>query len=98
VLKDAPILILDEPTAALDAETELRVLERLAGWGKGRLIFLITHRISTIRRADQILVLSQGRIVESGDHAELLAKRGLYASLVAHDGASLPLSAAGAFA
>jgi ABC-type multidrug transport system fused ATPase/permease subunit len=86
VLKDAPILILDEPTAALDAETELRVLERLAAWGKGRLIFLITHRLSTIRRADQIVVLRDGRIAESGAHAELLARRGAYAALAAHDG------------
>ena len=88
VLKDAPILILDEPTAALDAETELRVLDRLAAWGKGRLIFLITHRLSTIRRADQILVLREGRIVESGAHAELLARGGVYAALAAHESAA----------
>jgi ABC-type multidrug transport system fused ATPase/permease subunit len=86
VLKDAPILILDEPTAALDAETELRVLERLAAWGKGRLIFLITHRLSAVRHADQIVVLGGGRIVESGTHAELVARGGAYASLAAHEG------------
>jgi len=88
VLKNAPILILDEPTAALDAETELRVLERLAAWGRGRLIFLITHRLSTIRRADQILVLREGRIAESGTHAELLARGGAYAAMVADESAT----------
>ena len=72
VVRNAPILILDEPTAALDAETEHRVLERLAAWGAGRVIFLITHRISTIQRADQILYLDGGEILESGSHAELM--------------------------
>ncbi len=72
VVRDAPILILDEPTAALDAETEHRVLERLAAWGAGRVIFLITHRISTIQRADQILYLDGGEILESGSHDELM--------------------------
>jgi ABC-type multidrug transport system fused ATPase/permease subunit len=85
VLKDARILILDEPTAALDAETELRVLARLAAWGKGRLIFLVTHRLTTVRHADQILVLAGGRVVESGTHASLLAQGGAYAALVARD-------------
>ena len=72
VVRDAPILILDEPTAALDAETEHRVLERLATWGEGRVIFLITHRISTIQRADQILYLDSGEILESGSHDALM--------------------------
>lgn len=76
IVKDAPILILDEPTAALDAGTEHRVLERLAEWGKGRAIFLITHRISTIQRADEILYIDQGKIVESGSHTELMEKVG----------------------
>lgn len=72
VAKDAPILILDEPTAALDAVTEHRVLDRLSEWGEGRAIFLITHRISTIQRADQIIFLDGGRILEQGSHDELM--------------------------
>ena len=76
VVKDAPILVLDEPTAALDAYTEHRVLERLAAWGEGRAIFLITHRISTIRRADRILYLDQGRVAESGTHEALMNLEG----------------------
>ncbi len=76
VVKDTPILILDEPTAALDAYTEHRVLERLSTWGLDRAIFLITHRISTIQRADRILYLDQGRIVENGSHEELMTVEG----------------------
>ena len=76
IAKDAPVLILDEPTASLDAETERRVMERLASWGAGRAIFLITHRISTIARADQILYLDQGRLVERGSHETLMAIEG----------------------
>ena len=72
VVRDTPILVLDEPTAALDAATELKVMTNLAEWGHGRAIFLITHRISTIRRADNILYLDGGRIVESGDHDTLM--------------------------
>ena len=83
VVRDTPILILDEPTAALDAATENRVMTNLSQWAAGQTrtgteadkhaIFLITHRISTIRRADQILYLDQGRILESGNHDELMA-------------------------
>ena len=94
ILKDTPILILDEPTASLDAETELRVLQNLAEWGRGRLIFLITHRLSSIRRADQILVLQDGRIEEHGTHEELLQRAdGLYGSLFRHE-SELGLAAA----
>jgi ABC-type multidrug transport system fused ATPase/permease subunit len=97
ILKDTPILVLDEPTASLDAETELRVLERLAEWGKGRVIFLITHRISTIRRADQVAVLREGRVAECGSHEELLAKpEGAYRRLLESElaGGSGPAAAA----
>jgi ATP-binding cassette subfamily B protein len=91
VLKNAPILVLDEPTASLDAETELRVLRNLAEWGQGRLIFLITHRLSTIRQADQIVVLREGRVAEAGGHAELLLRDGgLYRSLVERESGAPP--------
>ena len=83
VLKDTPVLILDEPTASLDAETELAVLDNLARWGKGRAIFIITHRLSTIRRADRIAVLRDGELVEQGSHEELMRRQGgLYRRLV----------------
>lgn len=72
VVRDTPILVLDEPTAALDAATEHRVMTNLAEWGHDRAILLITHRISTIQRADNILYLDDGRVVESGDHATLM--------------------------
>jgi len=74
LVKDAPILILDEPTAALDAETELAVLDNLKAWGRGRCIFLITHRLSTIRRADTVAYLRDGRLREMGAHDALMAQ------------------------
>ncbi len=83
VLKDTPILILDEPTAALDAETEQRVLANLAEWGRGRAIFLITHRLSTVRQADQIAFIDGGRVVECDAHDVLMTRPdGAYRALV----------------
>ena len=73
VVRDTPILILDEPTASLDARTEQQVLANLADWGRGRVIFVITHRLSTIRNADQIALIDGGRIVEQGAHDALMA-------------------------
>lgn len=72
VLRDTPILILDEPTASLDARAEHEVLANLAEWGRAKVIFVITHRLSTVRNADQIVFLEDGQIVESGSHAELI--------------------------
>ena len=76
ILKDTPILILDEPTASLDAETEMTLLHNLKDWGKGRTIFLITHRFSTIRLADQVVYLRDGQVIESGSHTALMAQDG----------------------
>lgn len=78
LLKDAPILLLDEPTAHLDVATERRTLDQLLAAASGRAILLITHRLAGMERADEILVMSAGRIVERGRHAELLARGGLY--------------------
>ncbi len=96
LLKDTPILILDEPTAFLDAVTEHAVLQNLAEWGAGRVIFLITHRLSTIRRADQVIFLSDGKVVEEGTHDELMEREGgAYRSLVLAEERSLALAGSG---
>jgi subfamily B ATP-binding cassette protein MsbA len=81
ILKNAPVLILDEATSALDAESEHLVQTALAGLLEGRTTLVIAHRLTTIERADRIVVMDAGRIVESGTHAELLAAGGVYAAL-----------------
>ena len=82
LLKNTPILILDEPTASLDAETEKRVMSNIAKWGQNRIIFVITHRLSTIKSADRIAVLDSGVIKEFGSHQDLMELKGDYAEFV----------------
>lgn len=85
LFKDAPILVLDEATSALDNESEKQIQLALEKLKKNRTTLVIAHRLSTIENADKILVLDQGQIVEAGNHTELLAKQGYYASLHAQD-------------
>jgi subfamily B ATP-binding cassette protein MsbA len=81
ILRDAPVLILDEATSALDTESERHVQDALARLRAGRTTLVIAHRLSTVEPADQILVLHEGRVAESGTHAALLARGGLYSQL-----------------
>jgi len=79
--EDADILVLDEPTAAMDAEAEAEVFSHVRRLAAGKIIVLISHRFSTVRMADQIVVLDKGTVVEHGGHADLLASGGRYATL-----------------
>lgn len=91
ILKDAPILLLDEATSALDSEVEAAIQDNLAQLMQGKTVLAIAHRLSTIAAMDRLIVMDQGRIVEQGSHAELLAKGGVYAKLWQHQsGGFLP--------
>jgi subfamily B ATP-binding cassette protein MsbA len=81
MVRNSPILLLDEPTAALDSESEKLVIEALERLMKGRTVITIAHRLSTIRDADQIIVIANGVVAESGNHDELMARNGIYADL-----------------
>ncbi|NUQ27801.1 MAG: ABC transporter ATP-binding protein, partial [Acidobacteriaceae bacterium] len=87
-LRDAQLLILDEPTAALDARSELEVFERFAELTQGKMALLISHRFSTVRMADRIVVLSGGRLIEEGNHQKLMESGGLYAEMFEMQAAS----------
>jgi len=82
LLADPQVLILDEATASIDTETEVKIQEALQTLMAGRTSFIIAHRLSTIRHADQIVVLDHGEIKEQGSHEELIAKQGVYHGLI----------------
>ena len=80
-MRDAQVLILDEPTASLDARAEYEVFQRFTELTRGRMAVLISHRFSTVRMANRILVLDRGEVIEHGTHAELVSASGQYAEL-----------------
>jgi subfamily B ATP-binding cassette protein MsbA len=81
MVRNNPILLLDEPTAALDSESEKLVIDALEKLMKGKTVIAIAHRLTTIRDADKIIVISGGVVAESGSHTELLQQNGIYADL-----------------
>ena len=81
MVKEPSILILDEPTSALDAESKALVDATINNLQRGKTVLVIAHQLSSIQSFDQIIVMAQGRVVERGTHAELLARRGVYADL-----------------
>ena len=81
IIRDSPMLVLDEPSAGLDAESEKLVFDALGNLMAGKTSIVIAHRLATVRRADVIFVIDQGRVVEQGTHEELLANGGLYSRL-----------------
>src|SRR5262249_10601776 len=80
-MRNAQVLILDEPTASLDARAEYEVFIRFSKLVAGRMAVIISHRFSTVRMADRIIVLQKGKVLEEGTHSELVAQKGLYAEL-----------------
>jgi ATP-binding cassette, subfamily B, bacterial len=80
--REAPVLLLDEPSAALDARAEFELFERVRDLGRGRTVILISHRLASVRGVDKIIVMQRGDIIETGNHAQLLAAGGLYAELL----------------
>ncbi len=80
-LRDAPVLVLDEPTASIDAKAEKEIFDKVEKLGRDKTVIIISHRFSTVRNADKIYVIDQGKVVESGSHKSLLTEKGIYAKL-----------------
>ena len=85
MLSKRPIIILDEPTAHLDIETEYELKQSMLRLFQGKLVFLATHRIHWMKEMDHVVVLKEGRLVESGTHNELIEKQGVYTDLIRHN-------------